>query len=80
MSAPIWTDERAKQFEMLEKMLLEIKGINHGSGCLGRITKCIEMAEALTKWGFGDAPSFINFLRDQVIADRIKHKATGVQA
>ena len=50
--------------------------IHHGSHCLGRIARCIELAEFLTRAGFGSGrASFKHFLRERAHEDRFGHDA-----
>lgn len=67
----IWDDSRLDELDALEKLLRELTVINNGSGCLQRITNCIEIAERLasTDWDLR-RPSFISWLNQQAIASR----------
>ena len=66
-----WDDSRCDELEQLETLLREVGTINHGSDCLGRIARCIELAEALQRFDLDvDRPNFRRFLRGLAIAER----------
>lgn len=66
-----WTDDRCKELDELGTLLREVASINHGSNCLGRIQRCIALAEMLNRDDlFKCRDSLYNFLRGLAIADR----------
>ena len=67
----LWDSMRCLELERLEELLNEVAAINNGSNCLGRIARCIELAEFLTRAGFGSGrASFKHFLRERAHEDR----------
>jgi hypothetical protein len=67
----VWTDERCKQFDKLEQLVNVASMLNHSSPFLGRAQDCIDLAEELRKWDLDNRkPSFLSFLREQIIEDR----------
>jgi hypothetical protein len=66
-----WTEERCEQFRNLERLLNSVSMLNHSTNFLGNAQQCIEIADHLRKWDMDlPAPSFMDFLRDQIIEDR----------
>jgi len=66
-----WTDERCEQFEKLERLVNVASLLNHSSNFLGHAQECIDLAGDLRKWDIeAGGPSFLGFLRDQIIEDR----------
>lgn len=67
----VWDESRCDEFEMLERLLNEVSMIDNGSGCVGRILKCIEMAKQLNKCDLNTGrPSFARFIHGIAIEDR----------
>jgi hypothetical protein len=66
-----WTDARCEQFKNLESLLNAVSMLNHSTNFIGNVQRCIELADHLRKWDMDlPSPSFIDFLRGQIIEDR----------
>ena len=65
----VWPEDRRKELAELQELLREIKTVNHGSNALGRITRCIEIAEKLTYTDMDTCrQDFFSFLVNQAVA------------
>ena len=67
--APGWTLDRRMEVQKLEKLLSELTTINHGSGAIERLQRCIALAEELRYSDLGSSKqpprhSFVTFLTD----------------
>jgi hypothetical protein len=71
----VWDSMRCTELERLQELLHEVTAINKGSDCLGRIARCIEIAELLNRPKLGDRTSFKQFLRGLAIEDRFGPQA-----
>jgi hypothetical protein len=72
----LWDNERCIELRRLEDLLNEVSAINSGSNCLGRIAKCIELADRLNRTELGcGRQSFKHFLQDRAIEDRFGPRA-----
>lgn len=66
-----WDESRLEQFKKLERLVNTVSLLNHGSNFLGNMKECIDLAEDLRKWDMeGLQSSFMQFMADQIIADR----------
>jgi hypothetical protein len=64
----VWPEDRRKELAELQELLREIKTVNHGSNALGRITRCIEIAEKLTYTDMATCrQDFFSFLVNQAV-------------
>lgn len=64
----VWPEDRRKELAELQELLREIKSVNHGSNALGRIARCIEIAEKLTDLDMETCrPDFFSFLVNQAV-------------
>jgi len=67
----VWDSSRCAELEKLQDLLHEVAAINKGSNCLGRIERCIALAEHLTATDFDTGrASFKQFLRGVALEDR----------
>jgi len=72
----IWDATRCAELEKLQDLLHEVGTINKGSNCLGRIERCITLAEQLATTDFdAGRPSFKEFLRSVALDDRFGLRA-----
>lgn len=62
----VWTEERVKQFGMLESLLRDAAMIDRGSNCMSRINRVICYAEELNR--NGDGLSFCNWIRESCVS------------
>ncbi len=66
--APGWNEARWKQLFDLEKLLNEVTAINHGSDAIGRIQRCITLAEGLqSKLDAEPFTSLPTFLKERAL-------------
>lgn len=64
----VWPEDRRKELAELQELLREIKTVNHGSNALGRIARCIEIAEKLTYTDIDKCrDDFFSFLISQAV-------------
>lgn len=71
----VWPEDRRKELAELQELLREIKTVNHGSNALGRIARCIEIAEKLTYTDIDTCrQDFFSFLVNQAVT---RHPANG---
>lgn len=71
-----WTDDRCHELEYLGTLLREVSAINGASNCLSRISRCIDLAERLSRDDvFACRDSLYNFLRKLAIEDRSRNPA-----
>ena len=64
----VWPEDRRKELAELQELLREIKTVNHGSNALGRIARCIEIAEKLTYTDMDTCrQDFFSFLVNQAV-------------
>jgi thiaminase len=60
---PNWPRDRIHEIEQLQLLLNTVTTINHGSGAIERIQRCISIAERLQETCLKNArPSFTQFL------------------
>lgn len=68
-----WTDDRTTELTELWDLLNEVSVINKGNCVLERLQKCISLAEKLKTSDIETGRmSFITFLNQQAIKDRVK--------
>lgn len=66
-----WTRGRAIRLLQLDSLLGLLAGLNHGSGFLENVQRCIDIAEALRASNLADNEiSFIQFLKDKAVEER----------
>jgi len=66
-----WTDARCDQFGKLERLVNSVSMLNRTTNFLGEAQECIALSDQLRKWDMeAIEPSFMDFLRDQIIEDR----------
>ena len=69
----VWTDDRCVELDALSELLREVSAINHGSNCLERILRCIDLAEKLSRDAISEnRDSLLTFLRGLAIAERLR--------
>ena len=72
----LWDSMRCIELDRLQELIHEVAAINNGSNCLGRIARCIEIAELLNRAELGSGrTSFKQFLRERAIEDRFGPQA-----
>ena len=67
----MWSEERRKQVEQLENLLRTVELLDYGTGFLGKVKKCIQIAEDLSRSTLLKA-SFLHF----IIEEATKEEAT----
>ncbi len=76
MTPTPWTEDRWAELCELRTLLNEVRQINNGSDCLGRIARSIETAERLTRPDFRTPrKSFMLFLEDMAVESQSKPEA-----
>lgn len=66
-----WTTERAEQLELFGELLREARAINSANNILTRLPRLIELADTLTDSITGGETSFLGFLTQLAIVDRM---------
>ncbi len=71
-----WTDERAKQLDLLEGLLMDLEMLDRGSNFLSHTQECIETATLLRKLDLDKLEeSFLGFLKELCRTERIEKAA-----
>jgi hypothetical protein len=65
-----WTEDRLKELDKLDDLLIGISNINNGSDFIGRMEECIQIATSLKRSNINTGrKSFFQFLISQVHKD-----------
>lgn len=64
-----WTWRRCDEYQILRQLLLEIGTLDHGSGFIDRLKRCIALAKKLNPSSLRGPPGFLNFLLELSLAD-----------
>lgn len=68
MKKKTWPLKRIKQLEAVEDLIRECRSLNSGNNVIGRMQRCIGIAEMLDRTNLNRRePRFIQFLRDLAI-------------
>ncbi|MBU2061734.1 MAG: hypothetical protein KKH44_07805 [Bacteroidetes bacterium] len=70
-----WTEERIKEFRMLERLLQKARSLNDGNLFIENVQEVIRLSKILTELNFATRrESFIGFLMEDIIQN--KNQAT----